>query len=158
AACLDHTIKVWHLKTGDVVRLRGHENYVYSVAFSPTDSRLIASASADRTVRLWDLMTRQEVRRFRGTEGIEYGMGNSVTFSPDGRWLAAAGEGGTLHFWEASTGEYRHPLSHQDIKASCVAFSPNGRLLASGNWFGIVQIRDAQTGRLLHTLGDHIWP
>jgi hypothetical protein len=88
AACSDHTVRVWHLRTGEVVTLLGHEKYVYSVAFSPIHGRRIASASADKTMRIWDLSTRQEVRRLRGTEGREYSMAQSVTFSPDGCWLA----------------------------------------------------------------------
>src|SRR5262249_21149108 len=42
AACVDHTVKVWHLKTREVVRFRGHEKYVYSLAFSPTNRRWLA--------------------------------------------------------------------------------------------------------------------
>jgi len=43
AACLDRTVRVWHLRTGEVVTLRGHEKYVYSVAFCPTNGRRLAS-------------------------------------------------------------------------------------------------------------------
>jgi WD40 repeat protein/serine/threonine protein kinase len=158
AACLDRSVKVWHLRSREVITLRGHEKYVRSLAFSPTNGRRIATGSADKTVRIWDLRTRQEVRRLLGTEGMEYGMAQSVTFSPDGRWLAAASEKGTVRVWDAASGEVRHTLSGHGVTASCVTFSPDGQLLASGDWYGIVQIWDAQTGRHIHALREHIHP
>src|SRR5262245_42350984 len=78
------------LPRGAVARMgstnTGHTDPVFSVVFSP-DGQFLASASADGTVRLWDVATGQEIRRFRGHQGEVL----SVTFAPDGRTLASAG-------------------------------------------------------------------
>jgi tRNA A-37 threonylcarbamoyl transferase component Bud32 len=146
AACRDKTVKVWDLKTGHVLTLRGHEKDVYSVAFSPTDGRRLASASLDKTVRVWDLTTRTEIfPPLPGRETQIVGLQQSVAFSPDGCWLAAISQDGSVRVWNATTGQLRHTLPGHEARA-CLAFSPDGRLLASGNAFGIVRIWDAQTG------------
>jgi WD40 repeat protein len=66
------------------------------VAFS-ADGRTLASASFDRTVRLWDLGTHQQL----GTPLNHHdGVVVSVVFSPDGRTLASASEDRTVRVWE----------------------------------------------------------
>src|SRR5207249_7737039 len=50
AACGDGAVKMWDLKSGQVGSLRGHQDFVFSVAFSPTDGQRLASASRDKTV------------------------------------------------------------------------------------------------------------
>jgi WD40 repeat protein/serine/threonine protein kinase len=159
AACGDKTVKVWDLNTGHVLTLRGHEKAVFSVAFSPTDGRRLASASLDKTVRVWDLGTRTEIfSPLPGRETHIAGTAHSVTFSPDGCWLAATSDGGSVRDWDATTGQLRHTLPSHEARA-CLAFSPDGRFLASGNAFGIVRIWDAQTGQCVSTLpGEHTHP
>ncbi len=79
------------------LRLEGHSAVVYGVASHPTDPRLVASASADGTVRLWDIMTRQCLVTL---DGFDRWDAITVAFSHDGRRLLAAGANGTAALWD----------------------------------------------------------
>jgi WD40 repeat protein/tRNA A-37 threonylcarbamoyl transferase component Bud32 len=137
------------------ITLKGHTNLVSSVAFSPDGTRL-ASASADRTVKLWDVGTGQEIRTLKGhTQAV-----SSVAFSPDGHRLASGGqfsnEPGEVKVWDAATGqEIRTLLTGHTQPVTSVAFSPDGRRLASAGLEGTVKLWDAATGQEIRTLnGD----
>ena len=127
--------------------LSGHRDEVNSVVFSP-DSRLLASGSEDKTVRIWEVETGRGVRVLRGHENWVW----SVAFSPDGRLLASGSHDNTVRLWEVETGrEIRVLRGHGDDVLS-VAFSPDGNLLASGSRDKTIRIWQVETGQQLRVL------
>src|SRR5437660_886607 len=75
--------------------LQGHTKAVVCVTFSP-DGKTLATASADQTVKLWDMPPGQERTTLKGYAGFAGG----VSFSPDGTMLASACHNSTLKLWE----------------------------------------------------------
>jgi CHAT domain-containing protein len=119
---------------------------VVDVAVSP-DGCWLATASQDKTARIWDAHTGQQL----------YTLGHNnwvwaVAFSSDGRWLATATQDGTAQIWDAHTGQQLHTLGHTS-RVNAVAFSSDGCWLATASQDKAARIWDAHTGQQLHTLG-----
>jgi WD40 repeat protein/predicted Ser/Thr protein kinase len=130
--------------------LAGHTDYVLGVAYS-RDGRRVASASNDRTIRIWDAATGQAIRTLTATKQVW-----AVAFHPDGARLASAGSEGEVILWDAGTGQPIHRLpGHEPAKSvNALAFSPDGKTLATSSQDGTVKLWDVDAGKQLHSLAS----
>jgi len=158
-------IKVFDAVTGQVSlswKLPSAE--VCSVALSP-DGKRLATASGDpnrsgpdgkrvvanedqKTVKVWDATTGQELLALEGHTNFVAG----VSFSPDGRRLATASNDQTVKLWDAATGQELLTLDEHTGGVSSVEFTPDGQRLASASNDQTVRLWDAATGKRLLTL------
>ena len=125
----------------ELLTLRGHTGDVYHVVFSP-DGAALATASQDRTVRIWDAATGKST----ATLGGHSDEVNAVVWSPDGRFLASASDDGTVRLWDAQAHVAIKTVLEDDRgPIVSLAFSQDGALLASGDDRGRLVLTDTTT-------------
>ncbi len=150
-------VRLWDIDSigerDELITLRGHEQPVSMVAFSP-DGRLLASVSWDKSIRLWDLQAKTLLRLLAGHDDFI----TNVKFSPDGRRLASSSKDGTILLWDMATWA-SHPLKFeegwQNKIVREIAFSPDGRLLAAAADDGMIRAWNVEDGRLTHVTRAH---
>jgi RNA polymerase sigma factor (sigma-70 family) len=174
------------LPAGAVARLGTsrlhHGGAIFFAAYTP-DGKALLTAGLDQTVRLWDLASGKELRRFeRGeakgggrepliklrlgdaveTDNLPAGMGGllggalrafHVALSPDGKVVAAT-RGDTVYLWDAATGKLLHELSTGQFAVSHIAFAADSKSLASAGPAQSVQVWDVATGKKVEDLGN----
>ncbi len=123
------SVRVVDVRTGsERFRLKGFEDIVEELAFSP-DANLLAAAAADGSVSLWSMKTGVLVRTL-ATAGPP---ANGVAFSPDGKLLAVGLKDATVSVLAVDDGQQRALLRGHSDEVVSVVFAPDGARLASAS-------------------------
>jgi WD40 repeat protein len=130
-------------------RLEGHQARINDVTFAP-DGQLLASASGDRSVKLWK-PDGTEVGTLKGHTARVW----SVAFSPDGKTLASASIDRTVRLWDVATMKEIHVLEGHKGRVWSLSFTPDGKTLASGGADTTIKLWNVADGAELGTLTGH---
>lgn len=125
-------------------RLEGHTDWVSSVSWSP-DAKVIASASKDKTIKIWNADGSCQKTLAGHTAGVY-----SISWSPNGQKLASASEDKTVKIWTREGKLLKTLRGHQD-PVSSVSFSPSGQQIATASWDKTVKLWNTD-GTLLKSL------
>ncbi len=128
----------------------GHTSRVTAVAWSPRGTH-IASASYDKTVRVWDTSHGSSIIIYRG----HWDRVQAVSWSSDGTRIASAGDDGTVQVWDTATGQQILTYRGHSNAVNAVAWSPDGKRIASAGDDKTVQVWDVSNGGLVFTYRGH---
>lgn len=144
-ASLDHSIKIWQPHFDRPKRaLRGHTGGVRAIAYAPRVD-VLASASIDGTVKLWNTRQAQCLQTLTNAVFTE-----ALAFAPDASWVLAGLADGTVRVLDPnSLATARSWQAHQRPVQS-IAFNADGRWLATASLDRTVALWDFATGRELH--------
>jgi endonuclease YncB( thermonuclease family) len=135
-------IQAWEVATRkERAFWKGHNKNLSSLALSK-DGRMLASGSADATIKLWDVATGKELRTLTGHGNTV----RAVAFSPDGKTLASGAWDNVVKLWDVYTGKERAALKGHSNQVMAVAFAPDGNLLATTGRDRLVKFWDPKTG------------
>jgi len=153
----DGTVRLWDEPSGRVrLDLPGHHKVpgidfdkvsstfskMTGIVFSPNGKRF-ATASWDRTVKVWDADSGKELLTLGGSH-TDAVLG--VSFSPDGKRVATASRDKTAKLWDAESGSELRTFSGHTDSVTSVAFTPDGKRLVTSSWDGTVRLWDTSSG------------
>jgi len=129
----------------------GHKDSISGIAWSP-DGQILASASKDRNIGLWNRETEELCTFLKGTG--RSGAVSSVAWLPDRRKLISGSTAKTVRLWDVKTEKMDSRPGHSD-SINSVAVSPDGQMFASGSSDRTIRVWSAKNAKLLQTFKGH---
>jgi ribosome assembly protein 4 len=125
----DFTMILWNPEVSNkpVARLTGHQALVNQVQFSP-NGLFLASASFDKSVKLWSAKTGKFIASLRGHVRSVY----QLAWSSDSRLLSSSSSDGTVKLWDIKLRALKQDLPGHRDEVFAIDWSPNGQAIASG--------------------------
>ncbi|KAG7402518.1 Vegetative incompatibility protein HET-E-1 [Fusarium oxysporum f. sp. rapae] len=133
-----------------LLTLEGHSDLVGSVVFSH-NSKKVASASSDKTIRIWNAETGKCERVLEGHSDLV----RSVVFSHDSKKVASASWDKTVRIWDVEMGKCERVLEDHSDDVSSAVFSHDSKKVASGSDDKTIRIWNAATGDCERVLEGH---
>ena len=145
----DTTAIVWDVPTQkQIIRLEGHNDYVRTTAVHPYNKNIVATASYDQTIKVWDLRVSgtEETQLFKTGDAV-----SSLVFHPAGSFLASGG-GTDVHIWDIEGGAAVVTLQNHTKDVQCVSFNNFGSRLLSASVDRQVKVYETETYAAVHTI------
>jgi WD40 repeat protein len=159
------------------IELKGHKAWVYAVRFGDDGKTLASVGRDDRTAKLWDLGTKQELASLKGTsdkmDALAYQRGIVYVVDSDMIKTKVTEKGKDkekdkekeikvreyeIRVWDAKSGKQGTPLKGHTDWIRCLAIDRDGKTLYSGSEDQTVIVWDAQAGKQLNTIKAHTQP
>ena len=145
------TAPVSQLPTWHCIRtLTGHHSSIHGLAFS-WNGKILASGSADRTIKLWN----PDSRIPRATLSGHSSLIEAIAWTPDGRILASGSWDYAIKIWDVETAELIHTFCEHSGWIKSLAISPDAKILVSASSDRTIKLWNLQTKELQNTLCGH---
>ncbi|MCX6328257.1 MAG: WD40 repeat domain-containing protein, partial [Bacteroidia bacterium] len=147
----DQDVKLADIGTAIRIKsLAGHQNWVFSVSFSP-DEKTFISGGLDSTLKYWDIETGKVLRTYTGHKDRIFGS----CYSPDNKSFISGSWDRTVKLWDIATGKEIKTFTGHEYRVNCVAFAPDGKSFISGSHDKSIKLWDVTTGNELKTFTGH---
>ena len=131
--------------------LRGHNGTVQAVAYT-RDAKVLASASDDKSVHVWNAQSGEPKRTLTGSSDPLV----SLAFTPDNKTIAAIASDNAIYFWDAASGQQKKSITSEKNNLFPVALSTDTDLIATGGSDRkTVKLIDSSTGATKRLLQNH---
>jgi WD40 repeat protein len=146
----DNSIRLWNIRSGELVRPYYHDQPINCVAILPDERHAIA-ASADSTLFQWNLESGAMVRRYEGHQGPV----NSVAVLPGGNFAISGSADRKICFWNLDESKPMYQFDGHESYVNCVVVTPNGRYAVSASDDQTCRVWDLARRQPVRTLKGH---